>query len=76
MQQYSASERRTDPLPGELASPQAKLVYLYIEAMESATVDDQTEALSMKKLSVLSVLRSLSGDGLVERDGNRFVVQH
>lgn len=75
MMRQEPTTRNPDPLPTELGSPQAKLVYLYIEAAGGATVDDLTEILSMKKISVLSVLRSLSTDGLVDRDGDRFVVR-
>lgn len=71
-----STNREADALPTELSSPQAKLVYLYIEAAGSATVDDLTEALSMKKIAVLSVLRSLTADGLVDRDGSHFVVEN
>ena len=68
--------RRPDSLPNELNSPQAKLVYLYLETVGTATPDDLTDALSMKKISVLSILSSLSSDGLVEHEGDRFVAKH
>lgn len=58
----------TQQLPTELDSPQAKLVYLYLEAADGATASDLTEALSMKKIAILSVLNSLSSQGLVEKD--------
>ena len=61
------------PLPDDLTSPEAKLVYLYIDAAGGATVDDLNETLAMKKMSILSVLNSLSGEGLVEKFGDEYV---
>ncbi|WP_290818339.1 helix-turn-helix domain-containing protein [Halovivax sp.] len=69
--QTHVTPTRCEPLPETLDSPQAKLVYLYLTTSDGATVDDLADALSMRKLSVLSVLRSLSADGLVEREGDR-----
>jgi MarR family transcriptional regulator, organic hydroperoxide resistance regulator len=63
-----------EPLPTEIDSPQGKLVYLYLEATGGATASDLNEALVMKKISVLSVLSSLSGQGLVEKDGDTYVL--
>lgn len=60
-------------LPTELSSPQGKLVYLYLEATGGATVNDLNEALAMKKIAILSVLNSLSGNDLIEKDGDTYV---
>ena len=62
----------TTSLPSELASPRAKLVYLYLDTTGQATADELAASLSMKKLAVLSVLRSLRSAGLVERTGDAF----
>jgi len=67
------SAKQFDAVPARLDSPQSKLVYLYLEATDGATVDDLKSALSMKKIAVLSVLSSLSSDGLVEKDGDTYV---
>lgn len=61
------------PLPDDLTSPEAKLVYLYVDAAGGATVNDLNETLAMKKMSILSVLNSLSSEGLVEKSGNEYV---
>ncbi len=73
MEQQLATEN-LEPIPDDLQSPQAKLVYLYIEAADGATVDDLAQALTMKKIAILSVLNSLSSDALVEKDGDHYVV--
>ncbi|AFZ72867.1 helix-turn-helix domain-containing protein [Natronobacterium gregoryi] len=57
----------TEPLPPAIDSPQAKLVYLYLEATGGATATDLARALSMKKIAILSVLNALSSQGLVEK---------
>lgn len=66
---------RASALPADLVSPQAKLVYLYLATTGEATLDELTATLSMKKLAVLSVLRSLSDDGLVRQEGDRFALR-
>lgn len=67
---------RLEPLPDDLDSSQAKLVSLSLEATGGATVDDLGALLEMKKLSILSVLNTLSGAGLVDRRGDEYVVSH
>ena len=62
-----------EPVPDQLESAQAKLVYLCLEATGGATVDDLGELLAMKKLSILSILNTLSGTGLVEQRGDEYV---
>ena len=75
MMQSQLTAAQLDPIPDEIASPQAKLVYLYLEAAGEATVDDLNEVLAMKKIDVLSVLNCLSSKGLVETDGGRVALR-
>ncbi|GAB3024043.1 helix-turn-helix domain-containing protein [Natronobiforma cellulositropha] len=72
MEQHLAPDRIA-PLPPTLRSPQSKLVYLYLEATGGATVDDLNETLSMKKITILSILSSLGREELVEKSGDRYV---
>ncbi|WP_222918154.1 MarR family winged helix-turn-helix transcriptional regulator [Natrinema sp. SYSU A 869] len=62
-----------DPVPDGLESAQAKLVYIYLDVAEGATVDELGEILAMKKINILSVLNSLSSAGYVERTGSGYV---
>ncbi|WIV68583.1 MarR family transcriptional regulator [Natrialbaceae archaeon AArc-T1-2] len=64
---------RIDPVPEELASPRAKLVYLYLDAAGGATVDDLNQTLAMKKIAILSVLNELASNDLVEKNGDEYV---
>lgn len=73
MMQQQLSSKQITPLPETLSSPQAKLVYLYIDATDGATVDDLNRTLAMKKIDVLSVLNSLSSDDLVEKTDDQYV---
>lgn len=73
MMEQQLTTEQFEPMPAELESPQGKLVYLYLDATGGATATDLNEALAMKKISVLSVLNSLSGQGLVEKDGDVYV---
>ncbi len=70
-QQFATPE--LEPLPSELASPQAKLVYLYLDATGGGTLEELKETLSMQKMAILSVLSSLSNQDLVEKNGSTYV---
>ncbi|MFC4541091.1 MarR family transcriptional regulator [Halosolutus amylolyticus] len=72
MEQELATDH-LDRLPTELDSPQAKLVYLYLDATGGSTVADLKETLAMQKIAILSVLASLSKQGLVAKEGETYV---
>ncbi|XVH30998.1 TrmB family transcriptional regulator [Haloferacaceae archaeon DSL9] len=61
-----------DSLPGELDSAQSKLVYLYLQSSESATVDELRAALGMKCIALFPTLETLTEHGLVEQHGERY----
>jgi DNA-binding MarR family transcriptional regulator len=63
-----------DPLPDQLVSASAKLVYLYLDRAGSTTISELAVALDMRKLSLYSVLDALAGKDLVERDGETYAV--
>ncbi|WP_121743854.1 MarR family transcriptional regulator [Natronorubrum halophilum] len=73
MMEQTHATNEISQLPTELESPQGKLVYLYLEAAGSATVDELGQILSMKKIAILSVLNSLSSQDLVEKRGSEYV---
>ncbi|THE66247.1 MarR family transcriptional regulator [Salinadaptatus halalkaliphilus] len=66
----------TDPIPDTLESAQAKLVYLFLDATDGATVDDLEQSLATKKIDILSILQSLRSEGLVEKSGDEYVVRN
>lgn len=61
-------------VPETLSSAEAKLVYLYLTGVGGSTVEDLHRALGMKKLSLFPVLDTLDERGLVDRDGDRYLV--
>ncbi|WP_440772597.1 MarR family transcriptional regulator [Natronorubrum sp. DTA28] len=63
-----------EPIPDDLESAQAKLVYVYLEATGGATAEELCATLSLQKLSILSILNALSSAGFVERQANEYVV--
>ncbi|WP_265109677.1 MarR family transcriptional regulator [Halosolutus halophilus] len=73
MMEHQLATDQFDQLPTELSSPQAKLVYLYLDATGGTTVADLKETLSMQKIAILSVLSSLSKQDLVAKDGETYV---
>lgn len=67
------SDVRVGPLPEELQSPRAKLVYLAISVTGGATLAELQEALGVPKLTLLSVLDALTGRELVEETESGYV---
>ncbi|WP_396612297.1 MarR family transcriptional regulator [Haloferax sp. S1W] len=60
-------------VPGELNSPAAKLVYLYLSTHDGASISDLQDGLEMKKISLYSILGTLSKRGLVrQEDAERY----
>lgn len=57
-------------LPDDVTSPQAKLVYLYLLVRGTVTVDELGSSLDLPKLTLFSILQTLSEYGLVVRDGD------
>ncbi len=72
--QKHRSTTQIDPVPDDLESARAKLVYIYLEAADGATAEELGDILAMKKINILSVLNSLSSAGYVERTGSEYVV--
>ena len=63
-----------DPVPNDLESARAKLVYLTLQASDGATAQQLGDLLSMKQINILSVLHSLSSSGYIEQSGTEYVV--
>lgn len=72
---HAAVEPQTQPLPAELASPRAKLIYLYLQTERTASIDDLHEALGMAHISLYPILRKLASRGFVEIDGDQYHVR-
>ena len=68
----STTDQVSDSLPQEVSSPQAKLVYLYLDLSNGATVGELEETLALKKITILSILECLSERDLVERTGSGY----
>ena len=69
-------ERETPltPLPEQLDSHAAKLLYLYLSAVGPATPEELSAALRLRKMSVYPLLRHLASRDLVNRDGRTYRV--
>lgn len=61
-------------VPTEVQSPRAKLVYLALATGGAATVEELQAALTMTKLTLYGVLRTLTERGLVEERDGRYAV--
>ena len=72
MMHQQLTSQQVESLPANLSSPHSKLVYLYLEVTGETTLDELAGALSMQKIDVLSVVRSLADDDLIECDGTHY----
>jgi len=70
--QQPAQITTPDAVPDELTSPRAKLVYLYLDVADAATVEDLQACLDMRKIDLLSVLNSLTSTGHVELEDGTY----
>ena len=66
------SPQVSDSLPQEISSPQAKLVYLYLQLSNGATVGELEKTLALKKITILSILDSLDEQDLIERTAGTY----
>lgn len=69
----STSEQQL-AIPDEIASPQAKLVYLALLVTEQATASEIQQLLDLSKLTILPILRSLTANDHIERTEDGYVV--
>lgn len=73
MTQLLESQPVERPTLGDLNSPQAKLVYLYIHGEGSATVSELCESLGVKKIALYPVLETLTRRDYVTSEGERYL---
>ena len=61
-------------LPGELESPRAKLVYLFLSMNGTVTISELQESLDMKKIALYSVLKCLEKEDLIAKNGDSYAL--
>lgn len=76
MKSQTDRSRSVAPLPAELGSSGAKLVYLYLDVENEATIDELQASLGMRKVTLYPLLRTLTRTGLVEKVESRYVCRH
>lgn len=69
-----APPRSVVPIPDDIDSPRAKLVYLYLSVDGEQSLSDLRSDLGLPKITLLSVLGSLSSEGHVNREDGAYVV--
>lgn len=57
------------PLPDELDSPRAKLVYLSLATTGGATLDELQASLDLPKITLYTIIRTLRERDLVNQEG-------
>jgi DNA-binding MarR family transcriptional regulator len=69
-----APPRSVATIPDDIDSPRAKLVYLYLSVGGEQSLSDLRNDLGLPKITLLSVLGSLSSEGHVNREDDCYVV--
>lgn len=59
-------------LPRELESPRAKLVYLFLSTRGGATIESLQDALDLEKITLFSILETLSRRDLIRKDADTY----
>lgn len=70
-----STNEQQSALPDDLASPQAKLVYLTLLVTEEATVTELQQLLGLSKLTLLPILRSLTAQEFIQRTERGYASQ-
>lgn len=60
-------------LPETLNTAGSKLVYLYLKIEDEATINELHTALGMKKITLYSLLQTLTATELVDQEGAMYV---
>lgn len=60
-------------LPETLNTAGSKLVYLYLKVEDEATINELHTALGMKKITLYSLLQTLTATELVDQEGAMYV---
>jgi DNA-binding IclR family transcriptional regulator len=75
-QQQPQQSQSIGTVPDTLTSSGAKLIYLYLQIEEQATIDELHRDLNMHKSTLYSLLRTLTTADLVERTGTTYSYHH
>lgn len=60
-------------MPADVESPRGKLVYLYIDTVGGASLDELVDGLDVQRITLYSILKTLQERGLVTKDDDRYV---
>lgn len=60
-------------IPTDVESPRGKLVYLYLDTVDGARLEELASGLDAQRITLYSVLKTLQERGLVERQDDRYV---
>lgn len=69
----STIEQYEHQLPDTLDTAGSKLVYLYLKVEDEATINELHRALGMKKITLYSLLQTLTATELVDQEGAFYV---
>jgi MarR family transcriptional regulator, organic hydroperoxide resistance regulator len=60
-------------IPDGLETSGSKLVYLYLKVEDEATINELHTALGMKKITLYSLLQTLTATKLIDQEGAMYV---
>ena len=61
-------------IPDEINSSTAKLVYMYLKSVTSATVDEMSSALKIKQITILPILSCLQSNKFIMKSNNEYKI--
>jgi hypothetical protein len=71
----SSIQQYEHQLPDTLNTAGSKLVYLYLKVEDEATINELHTALGMKKITLYSLLQTLTATDFVDQEGALYVCQ-
>jgi DNA-binding MarR family transcriptional regulator len=63
-------------VPEEINSSTAKLIYVYIKSVSSATIEQLSSSLSMKRITLYPIVSTLQQKGFITKSNNLYQVSN
>ena len=72
MSQVDPATKPRRRIPDELDSARGKLVYLYLDTVGEASLDEMATQLGLPLITLCGLAQTLESRGLIIRDGDRY----
>lgn len=72
--QENVQNLRELSIPEEINSSNAKLIYVYMKSVTTATLEQICSALSMKKITLYPIISTLKNKGFITKSNNVYKI--